>query len=246
MSGKNYERITTRLLEDIASGKLRTGDKLPPETDLAKEFGVSRPTAREALKVLQAMNILRSSTGPTGGTFVREIDGSGVTEYLKNSIALLLSVNELTLEQLYEAREAIEISAAGMAARRRTEQDLTEMEQVIESDELKDSDTIISDISFHQAVARASKNEVFNLFMSSIHMIVRTLAERYILPEAKQVSQRQHQQIYQAILDHNESLARSRMRKHLRFASEVYRNAIPKTAEGIPDDVSSIPRVKAG
>lgn len=234
MSSKNYERITTRILEDISSGKLRAGDRLPPEMDLAKDFGVSRPTVREALKVLQAMSVLRSSTGPTGGTFVRTIDGSGVAEYLKDSISLLLSVNEMKLEQLYEAREAIEITAAGMAATRRAAWDLAEMERIIESDELKDSDTVISDISFHQAVARASRNEMFSLFMSSIHMTVRTLAERYILPEAKQVSQRQHRQIYQAILDQDGLLARSRMQEHLKFASEIYREAIPKTVESVP------------
>jgi GntR family transcriptional regulator, transcriptional repressor for pyruvate dehydrogenase complex len=131
-----------------------------------------------------------------------------------------------------------------MAAARRTERDLAEMEKIIESDELKDSDTVISDISFHQAVARASGNEMLSLFMSSIHMTVRTLAERYILPEAKQVSQRQHRQIYQAILEQDEPLAKSRMQEHLQFASEVYRKAIPRTAEGVPDGGSSRPGVE--
>lgn len=241
VSEKNYERITMRILEDISSGKLRPGDRLPPEMDLAKDFGVSRPTAREALKVLQAMNILRSSTGPTGGTFIREIDGTGVAEYLKDAIALLLSVSELTLEQLYEARESIEISAAAMAAKRRTEKDLAELERVIESDELKDSDTVISDISFHRAIATASKNEMFRLFMSSIHMTIRTIADRYILPEAKKLSQHQHEQIYEAILDRDENRARSRMQEHLKFAAEVYRQAIPKTIERVPEGNSLRP-----
>ena len=229
MADKNYERITTRILEDISLGKIRSGDRLPPEMDLAKAFGVSRPTVRESLKVLQAMNILKSSTGPTGGTFVREIDGSGVVEYLKDSIALLLSVDEVTLDQLCEAREAIEISAAGMAAVRREEQDLVEIEKAIESDELKDSDTIISDISFHKAVAMASGNPMLNLFMSSIHITIRTLAESYILPEAKHASQAQHKQIYEAIVNRDSSLARAKMQEHLEFASRVYRKAIPKT-----------------
>ena len=229
VADKNYERITTRILEDISLGKIRSGDRLPPEMDLAKAFGVSRPTVRESLKVLQAMNILKSSTGPTGGTFVREIDGSGVVEYLKDSIALLLSVDEVTLDQLCEAREAIEISAAGMAAVRREEQDLVEIEKAIESDELKDSDTIISDISFHKAVAMASGNPMLNLFMSSIHITIRTLAESYILPEAKHASQAQHKQIYEAIVNRDSSLARAKMQEHLEFASRVYRKAIPKT-----------------
>ena len=245
MSSKNYERITTRILEDISSGRLRSGDRLPPETDLARAFGVSRPTVRESLKVLQAMNILESSTGPTGGTFVQQIDGSGVAEYLKDSIALLLSVNEVTLAQLCEAREAIEISTAGMAAARHGEQDLVEIENTIESDELKDPDTVVSDISFHKAIARASGNPMLSLYMSSIHMTIRTLAERYILPEAKQVSQTQHIKIYEAIVDRDVSLARARMQEHLQFASDIYQKAIPKTIAGQSNGDSSKLAVEA-
>src|SRR3712207_6980031 len=58
------------------------------------------PILREALKVLESQNVLRSSTGPTGGTFVNAIDGAGVAEYLKDSISLLLDVDELALEEL--------------------------------------------------------------------------------------------------------------------------------------------------
>ena len=89
-------------------GSCVPGDRLPPETDLARSLGVSRPTVREALKVLEALNVLESSTGPTGGTFVRSLDGAGVAEYLTDSITLLLDMDELTLEELWAAREAIE------------------------------------------------------------------------------------------------------------------------------------------
>lgn len=64
---KSYEQIITYIRGEISSGELRPGDRLPPETDLARSLGVSRPTVREALKVLEALNVLESSTGPTGG-----------------------------------------------------------------------------------------------------------------------------------------------------------------------------------
>jgi DNA-binding FadR family transcriptional regulator len=67
---KSYEQIIAHVRGEISSGELRPGDRLPPETDLARSLGVSRPTVREALKVLEALNVLESSTGPTGGTFV--------------------------------------------------------------------------------------------------------------------------------------------------------------------------------
>ncbi len=226
---KTYEQIIAYIRGEISSGELRPGDRLPPETDLARSLGVSRPTVREALKVLEALNVLESSTGPTGGTFVKSLDDAGVAEYLTDSITLLLDTDELTLEELWSAREAIELRSVGMAAARRTEQDLATMRRIIESDEYRDFEAYFPDITFHRAIAGASKNRLLSLFMLSIHMTIRTLAERYILPEAKQVSQGQHRLIYEAILEQDGALARMRMKEHLQMAYEVYRQAVPKT-----------------
>jgi GntR family transcriptional regulator, transcriptional repressor for pyruvate dehydrogenase complex len=226
---KSYEQIIAHVRGEISSGELRPGDRLPPETDLARSLGVSRPTVREALKVLEALNVLESSTGPTGGTFVKSLDDVGVAEYLTDSITLLLDTDELTLEELWSAREAIEILSVGMAAARRTEQDLSMMRRIIESDEDKDFEAYFPDITFHRAIASASKNRLLSLFMLSICMTISTLAERYVLPEAKQVSQDHHRLIYEAILDQDEALARMRMKEHLQMAYEVYRQAVPRT-----------------
>ena len=222
-AGKTYEQIIAYIRSAISSGKLRPGDRLPPEVDLAQHLGVSRPTVREALKVLEALNVLESSTGPTGGTFVRSLDGTGVAEYLNDSITLLLDIDELSLEELWAAREAIEIPAVGMAALRRTEQDLATMRE--------NFDAYFPDTTFHTTIANASKNRLLSLFMVSIGMTITTLSERYTMPEAKQISQKQHQLIYEAILDKDEALAKTRMKEHLQIAYEVYRQAVPSRAE---------------
>jgi GntR family transcriptional regulator, transcriptional repressor for pyruvate dehydrogenase complex len=226
-TSKTYQRIITDIRGEISSGKLRSGDRLPPEMDLARRLGVSRPTVREALKVLEALNVLESSTGPTGGTFVRSLDGVGVAEHLKDSITLLLDTDELTLEELWATREIIETRAVGMAAVRRTEQDLATMRRIIESDEYKDFDAYFPDTTFHRAIASASKNRLLSLFMLSVHMSIRALAERHIMPEAKQVSQSQHRLLYEAILNQDEALARMRMKEHLQMAYKVYQQAMP-------------------
>ncbi len=238
---KTYEQIVAYIRGEISSGKLRPGDRLPPETDLARSLGVSRPTVREALKVLESQNVLRSSTGPTGGTYVEAIDGAGVAEYLKDSISLLLDVDELTLEELWVAWEVTDVPAAELAAVRRTEQDLFVIEKTIEMDELKKGHAIVSDISFHRAVAEASKNRMLSLFAGSIHMTLRTLAERYImpedvLPEVKRISQQQHHLIYKAISDQDGALAAIRMREHLQLSYGVYRRAIPRGGLGITSE----------
>ena len=234
-SPKTYQQIIMHIRGAISSGELRPGDRLPPETELARSLGVSRPTVREALKALEALNLLESSTGPTGGTFVRTF--SGVADSLKDSITLLLDVDELSLEELWAAREAIETRAVGLAAVRRTERDLATMWGTIESDEYREFDDYFPDITFHRAIADASGNRLLSLFMLSIHLTLRTLAERYVLPsKSKQVSQDQHRLVYEAILDHDENLARARMEEHLRMAYEVYRYAMPKSAEDRPAD----------
>lgn len=230
---KTYEQIVEHIRGSISSGELNPGDRLPPETDLAKSLGVSRPTVREALKVLEALNILRSSTGPKGGTFVKSINGLEVATYLKDSISLLLDVDELSLKELWAARETIDIPAAGMAAVRRTEQDLFVVKKTIEADEMKQGDNIVSDISFHRAVAEASKNRMLSLFMSSIYMTLKTLSDRYILPndmllEVKSTSQKAHRLIYEAIASQDESLAREKMQEHLSLSYGVYAQAIPR------------------
>lgn len=117
---------------------------------------------------------------------------------------------------------------ARMAAVRRTQQDLSGIRAAVESDDRGEFDSLISCLSFHRAIAAASKNRMLSLFMTSVHMTIRNLAERYILPEAKQVSQGQHRLIYEAVAGGDEALARSRMREHLRSAREVYREAVPK------------------
>jgi GntR family transcriptional repressor for pyruvate dehydrogenase complex len=239
---KTYQQIIMHIRGAISSGELRPGDRLPPETELARSLGVSRPTVREALKVLEALNLLESSTGPTGGTFVRTLSGVGVAASLKDSITLLLDVDELTLEELWAAREAIETQAVGIAAVRRTERDLATMWGTIESDEYKKFDDYFPDITFHRAIADASRNRLLSLFMLSIHLTLRTLAERYVLPsKSKQVSQDQHRLVYEAILDRDEVLARSRMEEHLRMAYEVYRQAVPKSAEDLPAERPEYP-----
>ncbi len=236
-AGKTYEWIIEHIRGEISSKKLRPGDRLPPEANLARTLGVSRPTVREALKVLESQKILRSSTGPTGGTFVEVIDGAGVANYLKDSISLLLDVDELTLEELWEVREVTDVPAAELAAVRRTEQDMFVIEKTVEIDELKEGVSIVSDISFHRAIAEASKNRMLSLFAGSIHMTLRTLAERYIipedvLPEVKRSSQQQHRLIYEAISDQDGVLAAARMREHLQLSYGVYEQAMPRGRSG--------------
>lgn len=239
---KTYEQIMMHIRGAISSGELRPGDRLPPETDLARSLGVSRPTVREALKVLEAMNLLESSTGPTGGTFVRALSSAGAADNLTDSITLLLDVDQLTIEELWAAREAIETRSVALAAERRTEEDLAVMWSTIASDEYRTFDDYFPDITFHRTIANASRNRLLMLFMLSIHLTLRTLAERYVLRAEKQVSQDQHRLIYEAIRESEPELAVERMENHLRVSYEVYRSAAAEGPPGRFDGGASVGR----
>src|SRR5581483_2499282 len=118
---KAYELVAMRLREQILEGVLEEGRRLPKETVLADEFGVSRATIREALRLLAAHNLIRTAKGAGGGSFVTLPTADHVSEVLRENIRLLNESREVSAEDMLEARELLEAFAARMAARRRGE-----------------------------------------------------------------------------------------------------------------------------
>ncbi len=81
-----YEQVADQLRELVLSGKLGPGDRLPVEGSLSAEFGVSRSTVREAIRLLSSQSLVHTTRGPTGGTFVSEADPESIRQYLYTSI----------------------------------------------------------------------------------------------------------------------------------------------------------------
>jgi len=124
---KQYELVAERLRDRVVHGDLRPGERLPNEAALATDFGVSRATVREALRVLAAQNLIRTSKGAGGGSYVTLPSVGHISESLRSGIGLLASVDDVTLDELLEARELLEIPAARAAAGRRDEEHLAAM-----------------------------------------------------------------------------------------------------------------------
>ena len=95
---------------------LGPGDFLGREEDLAAEFGVSRPTLREALRLLASGNLIRATKGPGGGIFVARTAEEGMSRSLSDAIAMMLETGTVTLDELLEARLLLEVPLAGLAA----------------------------------------------------------------------------------------------------------------------------------
>src|SRR5256885_14411486 len=98
--GTTSEEVVAQLREMIHRGELRPGDRLPPERDLAKLLGVSRPTLRAGIRSLAAVGILQSRQG--AGTFVVESDGPPALD--SSSLSLMASLHGFTSSEMFEAR----------------------------------------------------------------------------------------------------------------------------------------------
>ena len=128
---KSYEQVADQLRSLIVTGRLPQGGRLPPETQLARELGVSRATVREALRLLAAQGLVRTAKGQTGGSYVTLPTVDHISESLSSNITLLADARDLTLEELIEVRELLEVPAARLAARRRREGDVERLRATI-------------------------------------------------------------------------------------------------------------------
>ena len=119
-----YSRVANELRRLILDGELIPGERLPVEADLAERFGVSRSTVREALRSLTTQNLAVTVRGVSGGTFVSRPDPDQVSDSLTTGLGFLTVAEELTVAELMQARELLEVPAASSAARNRTAEQL--------------------------------------------------------------------------------------------------------------------------
>ena len=124
---KTAELIATLYRRQIVRGELEPGDTLPSEQQLMAQFGVSRPTLREAFRILEAENLISVKRGSRGGARVTQPSLAVAARY----VGLLLQVQGTTIADVYQARMVLEPACARLLARRRTKQDLADLSACI-------------------------------------------------------------------------------------------------------------------
>jgi GntR family transcriptional repressor for pyruvate dehydrogenase complex len=218
-----YELIAEQLLAEIGT-RLRPGDTLPTERELTTSFKVGRSSVREGLRMLESKGVIE----PVGnGTFIV----AELRSPLNRSLALLLSLDEANLSELYELRRMLEGEAAALAAVRRSGDDLATMATAVEemARGLGDRDTYAAaDVRFHVAVTAATGNRVALHAMHAIRdLLERALEQVYGIPGSAARSLEQHRQILAAIEAGDVEEARTRMRTHLtRVEREIHEAVI--------------------
>ena len=164
------EVIYEQIYQKIVSGELKPGDRLPAERELAEQFRRSRPSIREALRMLQQDGLLEITVGTNGGAIVRGVSLASAAQPLRK----LVDLGAITINDLVDYRAYNERSCGELAIRYRTDQDIRTLEEIMERYHaaVYDSETVSKvDIEFHTAMANASHNPLCIL----INDIVTTL-----------------------------------------------------------------------
>lgn len=204
--------IAESINQQIIQQEMAPGTKLPSETQLADDYRVSRPTIREAMKILKAQNIVLIRQGD--GTYVSA--RPGLTE---DPLGLRFIQQEALAEGVFEARLLIEPQIAMLAAERATEAELREMGEVVEEllhTDYKSSARSSLDIQFHTMIAQFSKNPVFNHLMPAI---LETIEKGFIIlyesQESHRRAQQMHKEIYEAFVRRDVVRAKCATESHI-------------------------------
>lgn len=173
-----YQRIVEQVEEAILSGDIPVGSQLSSERDLMVQFGVSRPTVREALRVLQSMGLLEPKPGTRGGPVVL----APTPETLGRSFRTMLGTAVLGLGELLEYRIVLDGSACELAAVRHTAEQGERMRQAIdrmrEAAENDSADFADADLAFHKTIWEASGNQILLLSGQAVWGALHELVQR--------------------------------------------------------------------
>ena len=209
------ERVVAHVRDLIAGGELHPGDRLPGERDLVVQLGVSRPTIRAGLRALAAMGVIQSRHG--SGTFIPD----GPPTLGSEPLQFLAALHGFTREEMYEARRVLEVSAAGLAAERATDEDLVAIAEEVASLFAAMNDPIeflVHDIRFHRAVAAAAHNPIIASLVEMVSALyyerrreTAALATDRNLHDAAEM----HRRVYRAIRGRHVEQAREYMNEHL-------------------------------
>lgn len=214
------EQVEERIRVAILSGELKTGDLLPPEAELARQFNVSRTTVREALRSLTTQRLIYKVPGSRGGNFVQLIDHHSLGSAVIDSVHNLLTLGSIEFTEVAEVRQYLEVPAVRLAAANRSVEDLERLRDIVSRQKaasVDDPEVPKLDEQFHTLIAQASGNRVLASFVSALHHETEPVHYLDLSPEVGRSTVRQHKAIVDAIADRDADAAESAIVKHLTY-----------------------------
>jgi GntR family transcriptional repressor for pyruvate dehydrogenase complex len=218
---RTYAADVIRTIKDmILDGRLRPGQRLPPERAVSEALGVSRPTVREAIRSLQAMNILESRHG--SGTYVASLS----VEELLGPLQFVLALAEGGLAHLFEVRLLLEPGAAALAAERAGTEDVAALRECITRAQVEDTgnaDAFLElDTELHERIVRAAGNPLLEHLLAAISALGRqSRAYTARLPGVLDRTIAEHETIVDAIAAGDAAGARAAMEAHIARIRDV-------------------------
>ncbi len=213
------EEVAGQIERLIADGRLKPGDRLPPERELVEMFDVSRSSVREAIRTLQLMGLVEPRQGD--GTVVCDLSPAS----LASPLASMLVRKRTLLAELLEVRKIIEPPLAARAATRASPEEVAHLERILERQKekmLRGEMTIDEDSEFHDALAAAARNSVVLKVLDVLMDLLRESRQRSLQVEGRlQKSFAGHRRIVNAIKRRDAAAAQAAMSRHLEEIEEI-------------------------
>lgn len=166
---KMADRVAAQLRRMFIRGEIAEGTMLPPESELIERFGVSRPTLREAFRVLESESLIEVQRGVRGGARVSRPSRETLARYA----GLILEFEGVTLKDVYDARAALETPVVVQLAKNRDPKVIAELEEILAQEaELQGGEGIDKRTEFHAAIIRLSGNKTLETISSMLHHII--------------------------------------------------------------------------
>lgn len=225
--------VVDRVLEHILSGGIKPDDALPPEADIAKESGVSRLTAREAMNVLKAQNVVYVKRGL--GTFVNPPERWTGLDAIMQAASRGVASEQVAL-LLLEVRRMVETGAAELAAVRHNHDDIAAMEQSLRemeaAHEAGDVDALtVADIAFHDRILRASGNPFVPALLGQLSTLLFAMRrETSAFPDVQRHAIHHHKLVLAAVASGEPGTARSAMDAHITQTFEDYEHYLAEAS----------------
>lgn len=223
---RSFEDVVEQIRNAVIEGKIKKGDRLPNERELCRIFGVSRSTLREGIRALEALGVVEVRLGAAGGIFATEPRGDQVGAALES----LIRFSGATARDLFEFRVSFEGETAFWAAGRATADDVAALEEIVGEWKVLSADDgtpwpVLAevDVRFHDVIAQASHNQVRLAIMLGLSQAIFRAScalEPYVDQRMRRTIGRELAGVTEAVRQHDQKMARSRMRRHVRKFSE--------------------------
>jgi GntR family transcriptional repressor for pyruvate dehydrogenase complex len=211
--------VARRLVDYLLSGGVEPGARMPSERQLAEAFGVGRSAVREAIAALTLIGLIEVRHGD--GTYLKRPDSPLLPQVVEWGLLL----GEKRTIDLVEARQLIEVDIAGLAALRRSEEDLADLTRILSRMEWESRDGTVSaefvdaDVEFHLRLAEAAGNTALRDVLTSIQALLRAWIGRVIAEGYRDISYAEHVPILEAVRAQDERGAQQAMDAHMHSAA---------------------------